>query len=256
MIGSAPLLAALSFELDDDWALKASLGRALRFPTVAELYQGTLVAGSIVNNDPDLKPERSWTGEWTIERRAGDAASLRATVFVEHTADALYAQTNVNVTPNVTNIQNVAAVRTRGVELAWQGVDVVVRGLDLSSSLTFADSIITRNADFPASVGRWQPRVPRWRANLLASWRPDDHWALTAGLRYSGRQYGTLDNSDPNGAAYTGVSRFLVGDVRVQYRLDSHWQASLGIDNLNNDRYWAFHPYTQRTFNAELRYDL
>jgi iron complex outermembrane receptor protein len=97
--------------------------------------------------------------------------------------------------------------------------------------------------------------VPRWRANLVATYRPDDSWSFTGGLRYSGLQYGTLDNSDPNGYSYTGVSRFLVADVRVQYRIARQWTASVGIDNLGNQTYWAFHPYPQRTFSAELRYD-
>jgi hypothetical protein len=35
-------------------------------------------------------------------------------------------------------------------------------------------------------------------------------------------------------------------------RIDDRWSASLGIDNLGNEEYWAFHPYTQRTFAAEL----
>jgi iron complex outermembrane receptor protein len=30
----------------------------------------------------------------------------------------------------------------------------------------------------------------------------------------------------------------------------------VGIDNLNNNKYWAFHPYTQRTYVAELKFDL
>ncbi len=33
-------------------------------------------------------------------------------------------------------------------------------------------------------------------------------------------------------------------------------QAGLGIDNLGNEKYWAFHPYPQRTFHAELKFDL
>ena len=65
-----------------------------------------------------------------------------------------------------------------------------------------------------------------------------------------------LDNSDPNGFAYTGVSKFFVADLRVQYRIDPQWKASVGIDNLNKQTYWAFHPYPQRTFVAELRFDL
>jgi iron complex outermembrane receptor protein len=126
----------------------------------------------------------------------------------------------------------------------------------LSGSLTYADSIITENAGFPGSVGKWQPRVPRWRATLLASWRANEAWSATLGLRYSGRQYGTLDNSDPNGNAYTGFSDYLVLDARLRYRFDRQWSAAVGVDNLNNDKYWAYHPYTQRTLVAELKWDL
>jgi len=246
--------AALSYQLDADWLLKASLGRALRMPTVAELYQGAISGGVIVNNDPTLKPETSWTSEWTAERSL-EKGTLRSTLFFERTADALYSQTNVTVSPNVTNIQNVDAIRTLGLELALQANDVVLKGLGISSSLTYANSVIARNDKFPASVGQWQPRVPRWRVNLLANYQADDHWGLTLGVRYSGRQYGTLDNSDPNGNTYTGVSRFLVSDLRAQYRFDQQWTASLGIDNLGDATYWAFHPYTQRTVHAELKFN-
>ena len=31
---------------------------------------------------------------------------------------------------------------------------------------------------------------------------------------------------------------------------------ALGVDNLGNEKYWAFHPYTQRTLVAELKFDL
>jgi len=247
--------AALSFAVSPEWTLKASVGRAVRMPTVAELYQGSISANTVVNNDPNLKPEKSVTTEWTAERDLGNG-TLRATLFHERTTDALYSQTNVSVTPNVTNIQNVDAIRTTGLELALQVSDVGVKGLDLSSSVTFADSIITKNDQFPASVGQWQPRVPRWRGALLATWSPDDVWSISGGIRYSGKQYGTLDNSDPNGATYTGVSDYLLADLRVQYRFSKQWKASFGIDNIGNATYWAFHPYPQRTFHAELAFDL
>ena len=247
--------AALSFSPTDLWTFKGSVGRAVRMPTVAELYQGSISTNTVVNNDPNLKPEKSWTGELTAERDIGNGL-LRATLFHERTTDALYSQTSVSVTPNVTNIQNVDAIRTTGLELVAQANDVGLEGLALSSSLTYAHSIVARNDKFPASVGQWQPRVPNWRATLLATYRPDERWSFTGGVRYSGRQYGTLDNSDPNGAAYTGVSSFLVADVRVQYRIDRQWSIAAGIDNLGNRTYWAFHPYPQRMFNAELRFDL
>src|SRR5688500_13641146 len=121
-------------------------------PTVSELYQGGIAAsGVLVKNDPALRPEKSWTSERTAERDDGHGM-LRLTAFFEHTRDALYSQTNVSVTPNVTNIQNVDTIRTRGLELAWQQADLGIAGLELASSLTWTDSTIIRNDKFPASV--------------------------------------------------------------------------------------------------------
>lgn len=246
--------AALAWQMSPQWALKASMGRAIRLPTVAELYQGSISTNVIVNNDPNLQPEKSWTSELTAEREL-EKGLLRTTLFYEDTRDALYSQTNASVTPNVTNIQNVEHIRTRGVEVAYQANDIGITGLDLSGSVTYAHSRIVENENFPASVGKWQPRVPDWRANLLASYRLGDKWTYTFGARYSGTQYNTLDNSDPNGFTYTGTSRFFVTDVRVRYRVTPQATASLGVDNLNNEEYWAFHPYTQRTFSAEIGVD-
>jgi iron complex outermembrane recepter protein len=243
--------AALAWQFTDEWVLKASLGRAVRLPTVSELYQGSIAVDAIVNNDPNLEPETSWTGELTAERELGNGL-LRTTYFSEDTRDALYSQTNVTVVPAVTSIQNVDHIRTRGVEMAYQAQGVLLAALDLSASLTYAHSRTVANTNFPASEGKWQPRVPEWRANALATYRFGQRWTTTLGARYSGEQFNTLDNSDTNPFTFTGTSKFLVFDARVRLRIGDRWNASLGIDNLGNEEYWAFHPYTQRTFAAEL----
>jgi len=252
--GNVSPKAAVRFSPDADWSIKASIGRAVRYPTVSELYQGTIATDAIVNNDPDLKPERSVTSELSYLRNVA-LGHLRVTAFHEKTRDALYSQTNVTVTPSVTSIQNVDAIRTSGLEFATDLTGVGSDDFDLSASLTFADSIIGQNRNFPASVGKWQPRVPRWRANLVGTYHPGTHWSVTGALRYSGRQFNTLDNSDTNSYAYTGTSPFLVADARVRYRLDERWSAALGVDNLTNRTYWNFHPYNQRTWTLELRFD-
>jgi iron complex outermembrane recepter protein len=241
---------ALARQLSPDWSIKASLGRAVRMPTVAELYQGSIAANVIVNNDPNLEPEKSWTSELTGERALG-MGSLRLTAFFENTEDALYSQTNVAVTPSVTNIQNVDEIGTRGLEVALQWPGLLGARLDLSTSLTYARSRIERNANFPDSVGKWQPRVPGWRANALVTYRVGSSWSVTAGGRYSGKQFNTLDNSDPNGYAFTGTSAFVVFDVRARYAND-RWSAAFGIDNVGDEEYWAFHPYTRRSVIADL----
>lgn len=248
--------AALAYQLTPQWQLKASTGRAVRMPTVSELYQGSISsAGVILNNDPTLKPEKSQTTELTAERDLGNG-SLRATLFHEATKDSLYAQPLIGSSPLVSTVQNVNRIRTLGLEVAYAANDVGVKGLDLTSSLTYADSIIKANASNPASVGKRQPRVPAWRANMLATHRANDKLSTTLGLRYSGTQYSQLDNSDTNALTFIGVSKYLVADIRMRYQFAKQWSASLGIDNLNNAKYWAFHPYPQRTYVAELKFDL
>ena len=59
--------------------------------------------------------------------------------------------------------------------------------------------------------------------------------------------------------AEVGVDRHKIayfGDaVNVTSRIEALCRP-LGVDNLNDRTYWAFHPYTQRTLVAELRWDL
>src|SRR5262249_51842496 len=110
--------AAIARQLNPKWTLKGSLGRAYRNPTVAELYQGSISTNVIVNNDPNLKPEKSWTSELSGERML-PSGLLRFTYFHESTDDALYSQTNVTVIPNVTSIQNVDEIDTDGLEVAY-----------------------------------------------------------------------------------------------------------------------------------------
>lgn len=76
------------------------------------------------------------------------------------------------------------------------------------------------------------------------------------GARYSGRQYRTLNNADTHGNAYMGVSPYFTIDVRTVWKFAPRWTAAVGIDNLNRNDYWNFHPYPQRTYSAELKYDL
>ena len=110
---AAAAKAALWSSPTDLRTFKGPVGRAVRMPTVAELYQGSISANTVVNDDPTPKPEKSWTGKLTAKRDFGNRR-LRATLFHERTTDALYWQTHV------TNIQNVNAVRTTGLELAAQ----------------------------------------------------------------------------------------------------------------------------------------
>ncbi|MFL6694166.1 MAG: TonB-dependent receptor [Ramlibacter sp.] len=253
--------AALSWQLRRDLVLKASLGRALRFPTVAELYGATSTTNAQFINDPTLRPERSWTGELSAEKEFGGNL-LRLTAFAEDTRDALYTQTTLDpvASRNVSRVQNVGRIATQGVEAAWTGTGVWLPALNLNGSVTWADSVVKENAGFVTvpgdTLGKRQPNIPRVRAAALASYRWSPQWTTTVGARYSGRQFRTLDNSDVNGDAYMGVSPLFVVDLRARWQIDKTYSAAFGIDNVNNRTYWNFHPYPQRSYFAELRADL
>jgi iron complex outermembrane receptor protein len=245
--------AALAYQLTDDTVLKGSVGRAVRYPTVGELYGATSGGALSFINDPTLKPEKSWTGEFSAEKDLGNGLA-RATLFHETTWNALFSQLIPNST--VSRVQNVDKMRTTGLELSYTGQSILMRGLDLGGSLTYANSKTAENTAFPTSVGKWQPRVPQWRSTVYATYKPDPSWAFTVAARYSGRQYSSLDNSDVNASAYFGASKYFTVDLRVRYQVTKQVSAAFGIDNANNCQYWNFHPYPQRTYTSELRWDL
>ena len=253
--------AALSYQWTRDTVLKGSLGRAVRMPTVSELYGATSTTNSQYINDPNLNPEKSWTTELSAEKDLGNGV-LRFTLFTEDTRDSLYSQTAFDAVANknVSRVQNIGRIQTQGLEVAYNGFDVLKKGLDLSGSVTYADSVIKENAGFVVmagdTLGKQQPNIPQWRATALVSYRVDEHWSASLGARYSGPQYRTLNNADVNGATYQGVSEYFTTDVRVRYVVDKQWTASFGVDNLNNYQYWNFHPYPQRSYMAELKFDL
>lgn len=244
---------ALAYQWTTDVVLKGSVGRAVRMPTVQELYGSTSSANLSFVNDPNLRPEKSWTTELSLEKDLGNGL-LRLTAFNEDVTDSLYSQLIPGST-TISRVQNVDAINTKGLEAAYQGSDVLVQGLDFSGSITYADSRIVSNGALPSSVGKYQPRVPVWRATALTSYRFDEKASVSLGVRYSGDQFSQLDNSDINGFAYQGASRYLVVDLRTRYRIHRHAVAAFGIDNLTNEEYWNFHPYPKRTYVAELTYD-
>ena len=254
--------AAISHQWSPDWVLKAATGRSLRMPTAQEMFGNTALSGATTTflNDPNLRPERSWTSELTAEKDMG-TGWLRLTAFFENTRDAIYAQTNTfSDGTSRAFVQNIKRIESSGLEAAYFGNDVFARGLDLSGSVTYVDSRIKENEGQVAVAGdtlnKYQPRVPAWRGNVLANYHWSDKLSTALGARYSGRQFGSLNNADVNGYAMTGVSKFFVVDARVRYKVDKQWTVAAGVDNLNNDKYWNYHMYPMRTFFGELKYDL
>ena len=248
--------ASLAWQISPPWSLTGSWGEAYRMPTVTELYQAITTGTTLTVPNPNLRPERANSYELAAQRKT-DGGLLRLSVFQEDIANALLSQTAPLVAGSNTLfsfVQNVDRTRVRGVEFVADQYDVLIPGLELMGSMTFVDGRIVRDTAFAAAVNKYIPQLPKLRANLVATYRPDDDWSFTAGARYSDRSFGTIDNSDPVSQTYQGFAGYFVVDARARYKVDDNWAVSVGVDNLNNDKYFLFHPFPQRTFVMEIHY--
>lgn len=259
--GSSPKLSVAWHQ--DAWSARLSMAQAWRFPTIGELYGATTVGSVLANPNPGLRPERARSAELAIERKS-DKGSVRLSLFNELVDDALISQTGTisALQPNgaittvtASFVQNVDRTRARGVEIAIDERDFVP-DFDIAASLTYADAITSKDTVFPAAVGKLLPSVPHWKANAVVTWRPADRWSLTGAARMSSRNFATLDNSDVFADTYQGFDKFFVVDLRAAYKLNEHVDVAIGVDNVNNHRYFLFHPFPRRSVTAELRWKL
>jgi iron complex outermembrane receptor protein len=245
---------ALSWDLAPDWALRLAYGKAVRDPTVAELFQGTISGNAIVNNNPALKPEVDRSADLTLTRQLANG-HWRISAYQDRIADSLYSQTDVTVSPTVTSVQNIERMRSRGIEGEISLTDVWMPGLDVSASVAFNDAKTSHDTRYPLANGKVFPRIPKVRASAFADYLFAPQWDASLGIRHSGRQYGTLDNSD-HVDTYGAVSNFTVVDAKLRWKMAPNWTAALGVDNLTQARYWVYHPYAGRTWFGELRWEL
>lgn len=245
--------AVLAWSPSSDWTVKASVGLAYRFPTVTELYQAITVGQQLQVPNPNLKPERALSSEFSVQR-TWSTGNARVTVFDERINNTLLSQTALLAGAQVSFIQNVDRTHATGVEFVARQQDVLVRGLELSGWVTYVDAKIDRDAAFSAAVGKNLPQLPHWRGAVVATYTPTAKLTLTLAARYSDRAFASIDNSDHYANTYQGFGGYFVMDARVRYQLTPHLAAGLGVNNLNDRAYFLFHPFPQRTVIADLKY--
>ena len=258
---------SLNYEPVPAWGFRAAYGKAYRFPTVTEMYQQlTTSTNNIIQNNPNLKPEEVNSAELTAERRFANGL-IRLTYFNEHRYDALISQTvdnnlaslstcpNDGTTKQCTFTQNVDHLRVQGVELASEWQDFLISKLDLHANATFTSSKVLQDALAPSYVGKVVNRLPNQLYKVVATYHVDDKLTMTLAGRFSGHQYINLLNDDINSDVYKSASRFLFVDVKANYKFSDRWTASVGIDNINNDKAYVSHPYPQRTGYLQMKFD-
>ena len=135
-------------------------------------------------------------------------------------------------------------------------ITVDLSEFELSNSwkeaMNLADTYVLRRQPF----GKLLPSVSHWKANAVLTWRPSERLSLTTAARYASRNYAALDNSDTVGNTYQGFYKYFVIDMRAVFHVNDHFDFALGVDNLNNDKYYLFHPFPQRSLTAQVNWKL
>ncbi len=272
----------LTWTPQDSLRFGISIGQAFRYPTAAELFQttATTVGGvnTLVNGNPNLKPEDVLSSEVSSEYFL-PKGNLRLSFFQERVKDAIYSQASLLSNNTVaTYTTNMGQTDTFGLELAGNAKDVFIDKLNFYASGTWADSTITDNKASDAALnaqsaaakatalltnpgalnpttGMMQSRVPTWRSSFTLSYSPLPKLTTSVSGRYSSAAYGQNNNSDINHFTYVGVSSYFVVDTKVNYQFTKQWSMNAGIDNINGQNYWIYHPFPQRTYTAQIKFN-
>lgn len=246
---------SLSFEyaVGAHTSLQLSLAMATRYPTVGELFQGSLNGdGSFNPNsfDPGLKPERSKDANLVVAHDFG-WMKLTGSAFFQRVDDTIFSFVGFNQNGITTStFKNIDLTRQFGFEGIAETRNWPVEGMNIDLNAAYIDSKTLRNPSAPAAEGVQFPRIPKWRinANLRYDLTPKLQGSL--GLRYASRPNTDLFGLQ-RGDTFGFTSELFALDLRLNWQLAEKLRLSAGVDNLTNDRAWVFHPYPQRTFLIE-----
>jgi iron complex outermembrane receptor protein len=246
---------SLSFEykLLDGTQVQLSLATATRYPTVGELFQGSLNGdGSFNANsfDPNLKPERSRDANLLIGHDFG-WVKLTGSAFFQLVDDTIFSFVGFNQNGVITStFKNIDRTRQFGFEAIAEARNWPVADMNIDLNAAYIDSKTLRNAAAPASQGVQFPRIPKWRVNANLRYALTDALDGSLGLRYASRPNTDLFGLQ-QGDTFGFTSELFSLDARINWAMNAQFRLSAGVDNITNDRAWVFHPYPQRTFLIE-----
>jgi vitamin B12 transporter len=179
------------YRISEPLRIRASVGTAFKAPTFNDLYFPDFPPFFFSN--PNLRPERSRSREVGVDYRSGER-QLGVTIFQNDITDLITVFTDPATF--VSNTQNLARVRTEGVEIAWRGA---LWGWRTRAQLTLQDprdeatgAQLRRRAKEYGSIGA-ERSIGRWRfgADIVGSGQRFDSTNEAPNTRMHG--YGLLN---------------------------------------------------------------
>ena len=171
----SPRLGAL-WQVVESLALRASVNRAFRAPTLGELYRPFTVGTVSTAANADLTAETLLGAEAGIEWAALRVVRTRATFFWNELHDPI---TNVTLSQPLADgsarqRQNLGKARVQGLDLALEARPV--HGWELRAGYTLVDSRVLEADKAPGTVGKRLPQDPVHRIAGAVEARPAPGW--------------------------------------------------------------------------------
>lgn len=247
---------SLGYRLAETWLARYSVGRAYRFAIVEELFSQYEAYNAVSESNPTLQPEKGLHQNVLLQKELEDGY-VRLNVYEDRIDDVIESQSTV--LPGGASVRTfipVDEVRTRGVELALNANDFLLRDLDIRLNLAYTEAEIMANTADPTLVGNRFPRMPDWRGNLLATYHLTDRWFVGSSVQYASNSYGRLDNTDTAEQVYGAQDGYTRIGLKTGVNLSRHLNVSLGVDNLTNAIAYVAHPWPGRTLYLNFAYQL
>ena len=152
-----------SYRLSEATALRASLGRGFRVPSVLEVFSQAEASGIRVCPNPALNPERAWSGEVGIKQGLAQWLALDMALFWNEYRGLIEARPDplAGGAVPMARFQNLARARVAGVESEL--LVALPHGLGARAAYTLVDGVELLDADQalpPYCHGDYRERAP------------------------------------------------------------------------------------------------
>jgi len=214
--------AALVFKPDDAQSYYLSYGSS---------YNPALEYLVIAPSDDSLAPEKDYTTEVGMKLDfLHKSLSLTGAAFETLLENARQAD------PDDPTVQQLPYdQRVLGLELGLDGY--VTDELEIHAGYSLLDDRIKESTD-PLAVGKRVPNIPVDSANLWVEWEPGRTWKVGAGANYMGQRYADTYNS-------ASVPSYVVFNAMLSYRVNSHLDLQLNLNNIADKLYYSSLYYTE-----------
>jgi outer membrane receptor protein involved in Fe transport len=175
-------------------ALRGSLSRSFRAPTLNELYRSFRVGNVVTGANSELGPERATVGEIGLDLGLRSPLSLRSTFFW-YEIHGNVANVTLSSTPTLITRQrqNLGTTRSLGLELDAEYHPSPY--WTLGAGYFLSDATVRSAPKVPDLVGLRIPQIPRHQGTIQGSYRREDWFFANVILRLSGNQFDDDQNA-------------------------------------------------------------